>query len=61
MPEPEQRLTYAEAAAYLRVPERTLRAARSSGRLEHYRIGRRVEFTKAQLDRWLAEQRRIAR
>ena len=48
-----RRYTYEEAAAYTGVSERTLRAAYSTGKLKGAHVGRRREFTLAQLDAYL--------
>lgn len=48
-----ERYTYETAAAYTGVSERTLRAAYSKSQLKGMHVGRRREFTKAQLDAYL--------
>jgi excisionase family DNA binding protein len=50
--------TISEAAAYLRIPVGTLRKWRSEGRgPTSVKLGRRVLYDQADLDRWIAEQK----
>jgi Helix-turn-helix domain len=50
-------LTLAEAASYLRTPVATLRYWRHLGvGPDGFRIGRRVVYRRADLDRWVTEQ-----
>ena len=54
-------LTAAEAAAYLQIPEETLRRWRSLGTgPRHAKVGRHVRYRRAALDRWLDEREREA-
>jgi len=54
-------LTAAQAAAYLQVPEETLRRWRSLGTgPRHAKVGRHVRYRQAALDRWLEEREREA-
>lgn len=54
-------LTPAEAAAYVRYPEETLRRWRSLGYGPKFiKAGRHVRYRKVSLDRWLEEQEREA-
>ncbi len=53
-----QLLTIAEAAAYLRQPVGTLRKWRLESRgPRSMKLGRRVLYDQADLDRWIAEQK----
>jgi excisionase family DNA binding protein len=50
-------MTLAEAAAHLRTPVATLRYWRHLGTgPAGFRLGRRVVFRRADLDRWVCEQ-----
>ena len=50
-------MTVAEVALYLRTPVATLRYWRHLGiGPDGFRIGRRVVYRRADLDRWIAEQ-----
>ncbi len=52
-----QLLTLPEAAAKLRAPVATLRYWRHLGTGPHsFRLGRRVMYRQADIDRWVAEQ-----
>lgn len=54
---PPKRYGYAEAATYLGITERTLRRIKNAGGgIRYYKVGRRIEFTQAQLDEWLTNQ-----
>ena len=54
-------LTAAQAAAYLQVPEETLRRWRGQGTgPKHAKVGRHVRYRRAALDRWLEECEREA-
>ena len=56
------RVSLSEAAAYVGVPEATLRFWRHQGRGPRgFRVGRRVVFDVAELDRWLTEQAAVDR
>lgn len=50
---PKKRYTYAEAAKYCGVTERTLRAAYSRSEIRGYHVGRRREFDQDQLNAYL--------
>lgn len=52
-------LTIKEAASYLTVPEETLRKWRAQGRgPQAIKLGRHLRYDRADLDRWIAEQKR---
>lgn len=51
---PPSNLTLPEAAAYLRVASSTLWELKNKGRVRCARIGRRIVFQRAELDRFLA-------
>jgi predicted DNA-binding transcriptional regulator AlpA len=52
-------MTLAETAAYLRTPVATLRYWRHLGEgPAGFRLGRRVVYRRADVDRWIAEQQR---
>ncbi len=53
-------LRYAEAAAYLNMPESTLRQNWRRYGLKGYRIGRLVQFRERDLERWLEAPERAA-
>jgi excisionase family DNA binding protein len=49
----QQYLTKSQACTYTGLSERTLDYARERGELASYRVGKRVLFARASLDRWL--------
>ncbi|WP_409482777.1 helix-turn-helix transcriptional regulator [Arsenicicoccus dermatophilus] len=54
-------LTIAEVAERLRVPVQTIRWLRQEGRFAPaYKVGRRLLWSPADVDAWLAEQREAA-
>ncbi|EJB6972352.1 helix-turn-helix domain-containing protein [Enterobacter hormaechei] len=55
-----ERLTRAEAAAYLGVNSQTLANWAHTGKVEipHHKVGRKVIYMKSDLDRYLAANRR---
>ena len=55
-----ERLTRAEAAAYLGVNSQTLANWACTGKVEipHYKVGRKVIYMKSDLDNYLAANRR---
>ena len=46
-------MTYSDTADFLSVSERTVRRWVRSKNIPHYKIGRRVYFTEADLLRWI--------
>src|SRR5262245_15493147 len=52
--QPSDLLTTAEAAVYLRISEWTLRHWVSDRKIKFFKIGNRVRFRRAHLDRFLA-------
>jgi excisionase family DNA binding protein len=53
----ERLLTAAEVAELLAVPESWVREATRAGRLPHLALGRYRRYSRAAIERWLAEQR----
>ena len=49
-------LTPKQAAAYLTVSQRTLWAATTAGRIKAARMGRRIIYSRAELDRFVQLQ-----
>ena len=48
-------LTYKMASQYTTISHQTLRRHVMLGEIQHTKIGKRVVFTKANLDSWMAE------
>ena len=58
--EPSPRVDTVEAAAILGVKPQTLETWRCTRRypdLPYYRIGRRIQYARADLERWIEKQR----
>lgn len=52
----QQRLEAREAANYLGVCKDTLYTMARRGEIPHYRLRRRVMFTKESIDQWIKDQ-----
>lgn len=50
-------LTISEVAAYLNIKRKTIYAKVEAGEIPHYRIGRLVRFSLAEIDAWLGDCR----
>lgn len=53
---PPKQLSVQEVALYLGVSERTIRTLVYEHRIPHFRIGQRIVFRLAAVDRWAIEQ-----
>ncbi len=49
-------LTLREAAAYLRLPERTFRRLLAEGKLPGFRLGQQWRFRRSALEVWMEER-----
>ncbi|SKY52275.1 Helix-turn-helix domain [Mycobacteroides abscessus subsp. massiliense] len=59
--EPPDRMTTAEAAKYTGLADATLRAYRHTGTGPvSYRLGAKVFYDRADLDKWIASQRAVS-
>ena len=59
VPQQDEILTLKEVAAYLKLAERTVYLYAQTGKLPGIKFGSAWRFRRADIDRWVEEQRRL--